>query len=300
VTTIAYHSTYRHPVPEGHRFPMEKYELLPLQLMREGIATKDDFFEPEVVDLDHVYAIHDRVYIDAFINGRLSYQAARRIGFDQSPLLVERELRLAQGTLQGALTALNHGGIAFNIAGGTHHACYGHGEGFCMINDQALAARYLCRHSLVKKVLIIDLDVHQGNGTAQIFASDPSVFTCSIHGQNNYPFRKATSDLDIGLKDGTGDDEYIAILSSLLPRLIKEVKPDFIFYQAGVDILVSDKMGRMACSIEGCQRRDELVLRTAHHHHIPIQVSMGGGYSAQIKTILDAHCNTFKTASSIW
>ncbi len=239
---IAFHPAYRYPVPEGHRFPMDKYELLPQQLLREGIVQEQDFFSPEAASLETVYAVHQRAYIDDFVAGRLSPQAARRIGFEQSPLLVERELRLTQGTLSGALQALNTG-IAFNIAGGTHHACYDHGEGFCMINDQAVAAQYLIDHTPIKQVLVIDLDVHQGNGTANVFLRENRVFTFSMHGQHNYPFRKERSDWDIGLPDGITDTPYLELLADALPRLIDRVQPGFIFYQAGVDILGSDKMG---------------------------------------------------------
>lgn len=296
---IAFHPVYRYPVPEGHRFPMDKYELLPQQLLREGIVQELDFFSPEPVKLEAVYAVHQRAYIDDFIAGRLSPQAARRIGFEQSPLLVERELRLTQGTLSGALQALDTG-IALNIAGGTHHACYDHGEGFCMINDQAVAAQYLIDHTHIKQVLIIDLDVHQGNGTANIFGREKRVFTFSMHGQHNYPFRKEDSDWDIGLPDGITDTPYLALLSDALPRLIESVQPGFIFYQAGVDILDSDKMGRMACTIAGCKQRDSLVLGAARRHNIPLQCSMGGGYSPAIRTIIDAHTNTYRVAKELY
>ncbi len=296
---IAYHPVYRHPVPEGHRFPMDKYELLPLQLLHEGIVSEPDFFSPGPVDLAAVYAVHQQTYIDNFLQGRLDPQAARRIGFEQSPILVERELRLTQGTLSGALKALDTG-IAFNIAGGTHHACYDHGEGFCMINDQAVAARYLVDHTAVDKVLIIDLDVHQGNGTANIFRDESRVFTFSMHGAHNYPFRKEHSDLDIGLPDGTTDKAYLQLLQETLPRLIDEVRPGFIFYQAGVDIRASDKMGRMACTLAGCRQRDTLVLSAAQQQGIPLQCSMGGGYAPDIRTIIGAHANTYRVAKALY
>ena len=297
--SIAFDPIYKYPVPEGHRFPMDKYELLPQQLLREGIVEPSDFFSPDPVDLQAVYTVHDRDYTDRFLQGKLSRQEMRRIGFEQSPLLVERELRIANGTLQGARKAFDDG-IAFNIAGGTHHASRDHGEGFCMINDHAVAARYLLDHKKAKQVLIIDLDVHQGNGTADIFSTDPQVFTFSMHGKNNYPFRKEKSDLDIPLEDKTEDPAYLKILEDVLPGLVQQVKPDFIFYQAGVDILYTDKIGRMACTIKGCQRRDEIVLDLAQKQGIPMQCSMGGGYSPQLKTILEAHTNTFKTAARIF
>ena len=297
--SIAFHPVYNYPVPEGHRFPMDKYELLPIQLLREGLAEQSDFFSPGPVDMQAVYAVHDREYADRFLQGNLSQKEMRRVGFKQTPLLAERELRITNGTLEGALRAFQNG-IAFNIAGGTHHASRDHGEGFCMINDQAVAAQYLLDHKKAKQVLIIDLDVHQGNGTANIFSDQPQVFTFSMHGSNNYPFRKEKSDLDIPLGDRTGDAVYLQTLEDILPKLIKRVRPDFIFYQAGVDILQSDKIGRMACTLQGCRQRDEMVLHTAKKHGIPMQCSMGGGYSPQLRTILEAHTNTFRAASQIF
>lgn len=296
---IAFDPIYKYPVPEGHRFPMDKYELLPLQLLREGIAEQSDFFSSEPLAIQAIYAVHEREYADRFMQGKLSRQEMRRIGFEQTPLLAERELRIANGTLQGALKALNTG-IAFNIAGGTHHASRDHGEGFCMINDQAVAAQYLLDHQKAKQILIIDLDVHQGNGTANIFSDNPGVFTFSMHGKNNYPFRKEKSDLDVALEDWTQDDTYLRTLKEVLPELIEKIRPDFIFYQAGVDILQTDKIGRMSCTIQGCRQRDEMVFQMARNHHIPVQCSMGGGYSPQLRTILEAHANTFRVASQIF
>ena len=296
---IAFDPIYKYPVPEGHRFPMDKYELLPQQLLREGIAEPSDFFSPEPVDLAAVYAVHDPDYIDRLLQGKLTAKEMRRIGFTQSPLLAERELRITNGTVLGALRAFDTA-ISFNIAGGTHHAGFAQGEGFCMINDQAVAARYLIDQKKAKQILIIDLDVHQGNGTANIFTGQPSVFTFSVHGQNNYPFRKEASDLGIGLDDQTGDDVYLRTLYEVLPALIRRVRPDFIFYQAGVDILQTDKIGRMACSLAGCRQRDELVLSLAKTHKIPVQCSMGGGYSPQLKYILEAHANTYRAANQIF
>jgi acetoin utilization deacetylase AcuC-like enzyme len=295
---IAFHPVFKYPVPEGHRFPMDKYELLPLQLLREGIAEESDFFSPEPIEMAPVYAVHDRAYADRFVAGMLSRPEVRRIGFEQTPMLVERELRIARGTVDGSLKALETG-IAFNIAGGTHHASRGAGEGFCMINDQAVAAQYLVDHGKVGKVLIADLDVHQGNGTADIFTNEPRVFTFSMHAKNNYPFRKKQSDLDIELPDRIGDSAYLTLLSETFPSLIERVKPDFIFYQAGVDILATDKLGRLSCTIEGCRQRDEIILQTAHRLGIPVQCSMGGGYSPQIKTIIEAHANTYRVAKQL-
>ncbi|HWV28706.1 MAG TPA: histone deacetylase [Dyadobacter sp.] len=295
---IAFHPIFKYPVPEGHRFPMDKYELLPLQLLREGIVEESDFFVPEPIDMPPVYAVHDRAYADRFVAGMLSRPEARRIGFEQTPLLVERELRIARGTVDGALKAFDTG-IAFNIAGGTHHASRDAGEGFCMINDQAVAAQYLVDHGKARKVLIADLDVHQGNGTADIFTNEPRVFTFSMHAKNNYPFRKKKSDLDVELPDRMEDNAYLTLLRGTFINLVERVKPDFIFYQAGVDILATDKLGRLSCTIEGCRQRDEIVLQTAHRLGIPVQCSMGGGYSPQIKTIIEAHANTYRVAKQL-
>lgn len=292
---IAFHPVFKYPVPEGHRFPMDKYELLPLQLLREGIAEESDFFIPEPIDMAPVYAVHDRAYADRFVTGMLSRPEMRRIGFEQTPLLVERELRIARGTVEGALSALETG-IAFNIAGGTHHALRDAGEGFCMINDQAVAAQYLVDHGKAAKVLIADLDVHQGNGTADIFTNEPRVFTFSMHAKNNYPFRKKKSDLDVELPDRMEDDAYLSLLRGTFAHLVERVKPDFIFYQAGVDILATDKLGRLSCTIDGCRQRDEIIFQTAHRLGIPVQCSMGGGYSPHIKTIIEAHANTYRVA----
>ena len=195
--------------------------------------------------------------------------------------------------------ALEHG-IAMNIAGGTHHAYTDHGEAFCMLNDQAIGARYLQAQGLAKKILIVDLDVHQGNGTAEIFQGDPSVFTFSVHGKANYPFKKETSDLDIALDTDTNDTQYLSILKETLPQLIEKEQPDFIFYLSGVDILASDKLGKLGCTLQGCKERDRYVLQTCHDLQIPVQCSMGGGYSPDIKMIIDAHANTFRLAQDIY
>lgn len=296
---IAYHSTYKHPLPEGHRFPMDKYELLVMQLLYEGTASCSDFFEPNTAELDCVLAIHKEAYVKDLIEQTLDPRAARKIGFPLSKELVERELKITQGTIEGALKAFDTG-IAFNIAGGTHHAYTNRGEAFCLLNDQAVAAQYLLTHQKVQNILIVDLDVHQGNGTAEIFQNRPEVFTFSMHGKSNYPFKKEQSDLDIPLNDGTGDIEYLTILQETLPNLIQQQKPDFIFYLSGVDILASDKLGKLGCTLDGCKKRDQYVFELAKEHHVPIQVSMGGGYSPNIKTIIEAHANTYRKAQEVW
>ncbi len=308
---IAYHPIYKHPLPDGHRFPMEKYELLPQQLLLEGTATKTDFFEPtSLCKHKDVLRVHTQAYLDDLLHLTLDPRAARKLGFPLSKTLVERELRIAQGSIEGCLKAINHG-IAMNIAGGTHHAFTGHGEAFCLLNDQAIAARYLQANHLAEKILIVDLDVHQGNGTAQIFQGDDSVFTFSMHGASNYPFKKEQSDLDIALPNGTTDQQYLNELRHILPDLLAQERPDFIFYLCGVDVLESDKLGKLGMTIAGCKARDlfalsafakaELPPTTLHRlksrgNHIPVQCSMGGGYSPDIKTIIEAHANTFRVA----
>jgi len=296
---IAFHPIYKHPLPEGHRFPMIKYELLPQQLLYEGTAEQYDFFAPELIDLQYVLAVHTEEYVNQLLNQSLEYRAIRKIGFPLSPELIERELRITNGTILGCYQAMQTG-IAFNIAGGTHHAYRDHGEAFCLLNDQAIAAQYLLDNNLAKKILIVDLDVHQGNGTAKIFQGESRVFTFSMHGQSNYPFKKETSDLDIPLKDNTGDDEYLSILQETLPKLIDSQKPDFIFYLSGVDILSTDKLGKLGCTINGCKQRDEIVLSLCKKLEIPVQCSMGGGYSPDIKIIIDAHANTYRVAKYVY
>ena len=296
---IAYHPIYKHPLPEGHRFPMIKYELLPQQLLYEGTCTKDNFFEPSLPEDRHVLAAHDEEYYRNLVGLQLSKREARKIGFPLSKALVKRERIIADGTIKGCRFALENG-IAMNIAGGTHHAYSDRGEAFCMLNDQAIGARYLLNQKLAKKILIVDLDVHQGNGTAEIFQTDHSVFTFSIHGKGNYPFKKETSDLDVPLEKGTTDKEYLSILKKTLPGLMEEVRPDFIFYLCGVDVLETDKLGTLAMTLDGCKERDRFVLQTCHDANIPVQCSMGGGYSPEIRIIVEAHANTFRLAQDIY
>ncbi|HEX8576636.1 MAG TPA: histone deacetylase [Flavobacterium sp.] len=297
--SIAYHPLYKHPLPEGHRFPMLKYELLPKQLIYEGTATTEDFFAPEIAAIEDVLTVHSQDYLNDLLHLTLDAKAVRKIGFPLSDQLVERELRIAQGTILGAEKALASG-VSFNIAGGTHHAYTGHGEAFCLLNDQAIAAQYLLRHKLASTILIVDLDVHQGNGTAAIFKDNTRVFTFSMHGKSNYPFKKESSDLDIALDDGTGDTAFLSILHDTLHRLVATVQPDFIFYLAGVDILATDKLGKLGCTLNGCKKRDEMVFELCREYSIPVQVSMGGGYSPEIRTIIEAHANTYRVARNIF
>ena len=296
---IAFHPLFKHPLPEGHRFPMLKYELLPQQLLHEGTAIETDFFEPEPCDLEDVFAVHSKEYVNDLVHLKLDAKAVRKIGFPLSAVLVERELRIAQGTIIGAEKAFETK-VAFNIAGGTHHAFSNRGEAFCMLNDQAIASQYLLDKKLAKKILIIDLDVHQGNGTAEIFQNNNKVFTFSTHGKSNYPFKKEISDLDIAFEDNTTDDVFLSTIQKIIPQLIEQQKPDFIFYLAGVDILATDKLGKLGCTLNGCKNRDAIVFENCYNYQIPLQVSMGGGYSPEIKTIIEAHSNTYRVAKSIF
>ena len=229
---IAFHPEYIHPVREGHRFPMEKYELIPLQLLHEGVVSKSDFFEPKLASFEVACLAHDPSYVQSLFDLTLDAKMIRRIGFPLTKSLVDRERYLLDGTIQSALYAQQNG-VSFNVAGGTHHAGYDFGEGFCLLNDQAVAARYLLKHKSVQRILIIDLDVHQGNGTAHIFQDDNRVFTFSVHGEKNFPFIKERSDLDIPIADGLMDDAYLQVLDTYLPAVFEKVRPDFVFYQAG-------------------------------------------------------------------
>jgi acetoin utilization deacetylase AcuC-like enzyme len=299
VIAIAFDPIYVLPLPENHRFPMEKYDLLPKQLMHEGTCDPEDFFSPQALDEDIVKIVHHNDYVDRLKRLELDRSEVRKIGFPISQQLVERELIIAGGTLEGALKSLQEG-ISFNIAGGTHHAYSTHGEAFCMLNDQAIAAQYLLNHQHAKKVLIIDLDVHQGNGTAEIFKKEERVFTFSIHGRKNYPFKKEQSDWDIPMEDNTGDDIYLNLLNETLPQLFEKVDPDFVFYLSGVDVVATDRLGRLGLSMEGCKQRDEQVLEFCFKHSLPVQCSMGGGYSRDIKLIIEAHANTYRVARKIF
>ena len=278
---------------------MEKYDLLPKQLMHEGTCDPEDFFSPAALNEDVVKVVHQKDYVNRLKHMNLDRSEVRKIGFPISKQLVEREFVIAGGTVEGAMKSLKEG-ISFNIAGGTHHAYSSHGEAFCLLNDQAIAARYLLDHQYAKKVLIIDLDVHQGNGTAEIFKKENRVFTFSIHGQKNYPFKKEQSDWDIALEDNTGDDIYLNVLNDTLPRLFKKVDPDFVFYLSGVDVVATDRLGRLGMSLEGCKQRDEQVLKFCNKRSLPVQCSMGGGYSKDIKVIVEAHANTYRVAQQVF
>lgn len=296
---IAYDPIYAHPLPEGHRFPMLKYELIPEQLIHEGTIRQEQLFSPLPCEEETILLTHDKVYLDKLQQQTLSASEQRKIGFPQSPELTLRELMITQGTIDCCLYAMQNG-VALNVAGGTHHALRDRGEGFCLLNDMAVAANYLLYTKQCKQVLIIDLDVHQGNGTASLFEQEPRVFTFSMHGAHNYPFHKEKSDLDVPLADGMDDATYLQLLTHHLPSLIKHVQPDFAFYLSGVDILETDKFGKLKVTMDGCKQRDRFVFETLKAAGIPVTVAMGGGYSPDVRTIVEAHCNTYRLAKEIF
>ncbi len=296
---VAFSPIYKYQLPEGHRFPMIKYDLLPEQLLREGTLQEDDFFHPEALIDEDILLTHTKEYLDQLAELSLTRKEARAIGFPVRPDLITRGRHIAFGTYQCALHA-QQDGVSLNIAGGTHHAFADHGEGFCIFNDIAIASNMLLQNDLAKKILIIDLDVHQGNGTAHIFQGREEVFTLSVHGAKNYPVRKQQSDLDIGLPDGCEDKLYMSSLEQHLPEVIDEFEPDFIFYLSGVDILGTDKLGRLNVSRDGCKRRDQFIFDLCKQIGVPVAVSMGGGYSHQLRDIVEAHANTFRVAQEVY
>ncbi len=296
---IAWSPRYKHPLPEGHRFPMEKYDLIPEQLIYEGTITEHQLFEPGTLSLETILLTHDLHYWNKLDQQLLTPREERRTGFPLSPRLVQRAITIPMGTIQNVIYAIEYG-ISINGAGGTHHAFKDRGEGFCLLNDIAIAANECMRKSIIQRPLIVDLDVHQGNGTAAIFQDVPEVYTFSMHCEANYPLKKEVSDCDIGLKPHTDDKTYLTYLRNTLPAIVDQHEPDFIFYLSGVDILDTDKLGKLSVSRRGCRLRDEYVLRFCKQHRIPVTICLGGGYSPQLRDIIEAHCNTFRIAQEVY
>jgi acetoin utilization deacetylase AcuC-like enzyme len=283
------------PLPDGHKFPMAKYSRLRERILAEGIITTDQLHEAPAADWDDLRLVHDPAYVNAVANGTVAADVQRRIGFPWSPQMVERARRSVGATIAAALAALDEG-IAANLAGGTHHAFADRGEGFCVFNDVAVASRVLQRDQHARRIAIVDLDVHQGNGTAAIFAGDPSVFTFSMHGAQNFPFRKEVSDLDVALADGMADAEYLALLQAHLPGVLNTHQPDFVFYLAGADPYEGDRLGRLKLTIDGLRRRDEIVMDACRRAGLPLAISMSGGYAPDIDAIVTIHANTIRSA----
>jgi acetoin utilization deacetylase AcuC-like enzyme len=290
---IAWREEYIFSVPDNHKFPMEKYDLLPKQLVYEGTLHAENFFQPEDIQEVHIEAVHDSEYLNRLYNLQLSPREQRITGFVHNRALIDRERFIMEGTRKACDFALEFG-FAANIAGGTHHAYANRGEGFCLLNDHAIAAKYLLQNFPKQKILILDLDVHQGNGTAQIFENEPDVFTFSMHGKDNYPLKKEKSDLDIELEFNCDDGTFIRTLDSALSEILRKFQPTFVLYQSGVDVLKTDKLGKMALTLEGLMQRDAMVLEFVKGLRVPLVAAMGGGYSSDIKTIVDAHASLFR------
>jgi acetoin utilization deacetylase AcuC-like enzyme len=286
---------YTFPLPDGHRFPIAKYELLRERVVRDGLVQPSDVREPERAAHEAIRQVHTDDYVDRFVAGTLDERSLRRLGFPWSEGLVERSFRAVGGTCEASRAALDDG-IAMNLAGGTHHAFSDHGEGFCVFNDVAVAIRSLQRSALIRRAAVVDLDVHQGNGTHAIFAGDDSVFTFSMHGRRNYPFAKVAGSLDIELEDGTGDEHYIAQLAESLPAALAAAQPDLVIYLAGADPLAGDRLGRLALTHDGLARRDALVIATCREVGIPVAITIAGGYGRDIDETVVAHVNTVRVA----
>ncbi len=297
--TLAWTEEYELSLPEGHRFPMAKYGLIPDQLIYEGTITEAQIFRPEPIVEEVLLLTHCTDYIRRFRTGNLSKAEVRRSGFPWSPELVAREYKITQGSIDAMFRAQTYG-VAFNVAGGTHHAFRDAAEGFCFFNDLAVAANYWLSLYPKSRILIVDLDVHQGNGTASIFKHENRVFTFSMHGKNNFPHRKEVSNLDLPLPDQTGDQAFLELLNQSLPQLIQTFKPHQLLYLSGVDVLETDKLGKLALSRAGCMARDQIVFECAKKHQIPVTVSMGGGYSSRLTDLVEAHCNTYRIANDLF
>jgi acetoin utilization deacetylase AcuC-like enzyme len=294
----AYHPDYFVRLPPSHPFPMAKYPLLFERLQREGLLRSEDVLEPGEACLADLRLVHTDAYLGQLAAGTLDAVAVRKIGVPWSPALWRRSRLASQGTLEAARAALEDG-IAANVAGGTHHAFPGHGEGFCLLNDVAVAIRVLQRDGRLRRALVIDLDVHQGNGTAAVFADDTSAFTFSMHGERNYPTRKMRSSLDVGLADGLGDEEYLALLQRHLAAILEHFTPDVVFYLAGVDPARGDRYGRLVLSDDGLRRRERYVLETCRSRGLPVAITIAGGYAPTPERTAELHALVFEEAAAL-
>ena len=290
-------ASYVVPLPPGHRFPMAKYRLLRERVIGDGIIPASRVLEPDRAQAVDVRLVHTESYVHDIDAGRLDAVAERRLGFPWSPALVERSYRSVGGTIAASSAALEHG-IAINLSGGTHHAFADHGEGFCVFNDVAIAIRTLQRDGRLTRAVVIDLDVHQGNGTNAIFGGDESVFTFSMHGAKNYPFHRVPGCVDVELPDGTGDDAYIDILAAALPSVLRSAGAALAVYLAGADVLAGDRLGRLCLTQAGLARRDALVLGACREIGLPVAIVLGGGYGAQLEDTVDAHVQTVRLAAA--
>lgn len=294
-----YSDHYVIELPANHTFPIQKYRLIREQLVAEGTLGPADILEPTLADPADVLQVHTRDYWERLTAGTLSPSAIRRMGLPWSEALVQRSRASVQGTLTGARIAIRDQ-IAINLAGGTHHAFPDRGEGYCVLNDIAIAIRCLQRDGWMQRMAVIDCDVHQGNGTAAIFANEPDVFTFSLHGANNYPLVKVPGNLDIGLPDGTRDEEYLRSLQAVVPKIFDEFRPGLVFYLAGVDPHERDRLGRLSLTHQGLRQRDEFVLQACRDAGIPLAVTLGGGYGQDIRDTVEAHCNTVRAVRAVF
>ncbi|MBK8316596.1 MAG: histone deacetylase [Acidobacteria bacterium] len=292
---ICYSDRYMVPLDPAHPFPMPKYKMARDRLLYEESITHWNLVEPSPAAGEDILLVHTEDYWFRCRNGELTRHEVRRIGFPWSEGLLRRSRAAVQGTIIAARNALRDG-IASNLAGGTHHAYPDHGEGYCVFNDIAIAARVLQRDGLAERIAVIDCDVHQGNGTAAIFQGDDRVFTFSIHGEKNFPARKEKSRLDINLPNGVNDEEYLNILRGCVPLILDDFRPDLVFYQAGVDPFERDRLGKLKLTIPGLLQRDRLVIANCRDRQIPVITTMGGGYAKDINDTVEAHCNTIRAA----
>ena len=284
------------PLPDGHKFPMAKYAKLRERILAEGIVSPRDLKEAPAVSWEDLELVHEPHYVDAVRTGTVDRDIQRRIGFPWSQQMVERSRRSVGATIAASRAALDDG-VAANLAGGTHHAFADRGEGYCVFNDVAVATRVLQRELHARRIAIVDLDVHQGNGTAAIFSGDADVFTFSMHGEKNFPFKKEISDLDVALPDGTGDDHYLSLLRAHLADVLNRHQPDFVFYLAGADPYEGDRLGRLGMTIDGLRERDEIVLSACSLAGLPVAITMSGGYANDVDAIVTIHTNTIHTAA---
>jgi len=295
---VFYSPHYYADIGEGHMFPIRKFELVRDRLLAEGSLTPNDLIEPEPASMSDVLLVHTKDYVTRLCEGQLTEKEIRRLGLPWSKALVRRSFYAVGGTIAAARTALA-AGVGSNLAGGTHHSFADHGEGFCVLNDVAIAIKVLMQEKPISRAAIVDCDVHQGNGTATIFSDEPDVFTFSMHGARNYPLFKARSNVDVELPDGTGDAEYLAILEAHLPSVF-EHDPEIVFYLAGADPFGGDKLGRLALSIPGLRRRDEQVMESCYQQEIPLVTVMSGGYGQDINDTVEIHCNTIRSVSTVF
>jgi acetoin utilization deacetylase AcuC-like enzyme len=292
-----YSDTFVLPLPDGHSFPMAKYRRLRERVLEEAVVAEPDLMVPEPAPWETLRLAHDAAYVEAVANGTLSREAQRRIGFPWSPAMVERSRRSVGATLAAAAEVIGGERVSANLAGGTHHAFRDRGEGYCVFNDVAVAAFVLLRDGHIRRAAVVDCDVHQGNGTAAIFRDDSRVYTMSLHGANNFPFRKEAGDLDVTFDDGTGDDDYLAALAAHLPRVLDTTAPDLVFYLAGADPYEGDRLGRLKLTTDGLRERDRYVFEQCRQRALPVVVAMSGGYARDVEAIVSIHLNTIKEAA---